>query len=106
MTKPKTNKLIEEIVSLVNKWQTKSDYPYPPIRPLAKEISNLITQAQQETLEWCEKQIGECYKQGITTVQFKDGTSLIFTCQESLYDVNSFIKHLKQTIKQRKEGGK
>lgn len=53
--KPKTNKLIEEIVSLVNKWQTKSDYPYPPIRPLAKEITNLITQTQQETLEEIEK---------------------------------------------------
>ena len=72
---------------------------------LTEDILDLITQTQQETLEWCLKEIGEEYEQGTTVVQFKDGTSLLFTNQESLYDINTFIKYLKLTIK-KKMGGK
>ena len=101
MNKTKTNKWVEIMKSSVSDTVKFTNLFYRV--KSVQDLKDLLTQTQQETLEWCEKQIGECYKQGITTVQFKDGTSLLFTCQESLYDVNSFIKHLKQTIKQRKE---
>ena len=102
--KPKTNKWVEEIMQLgfdvamggdafkseeFNRLQQEKNYD-KVVKDYSKKIDNLITQTQQETLEWCLKEI-----------ELKIGLVDTYTLVEIVA-----LRQLHKTIKQRKENNK
>ena len=96
--KPKTNKwekfLDKKVMSFggigFNFW----------VKVKEKDVLGLITQTQQETLDWCEKEVEKLRKS-----ELDEATNVCIMCQGGYGGhYNEAVDDVCQTIKQRKEG--
>jgi len=106
--KPKTNKWVENKIKKILEKHTVGAYEKDDeikvirVWDALDELSNFITQTQQETLDWCEKEIKKLrVEEEEIDLTRADDQSYI----EGL-EFNEALKKVSQTIKQRKEEGK
>jgi len=101
--KPKTNKWVERLEGKLLDLSYKHDNE---ITMAIDDIVHLITQTQQETLEWCLKEVvGKDDRPEMQCSYPELGKlSIDMAMFKTAIERNQFRKQMRQTIKQRKEG--
>jgi len=105
--KTKTNKWVEELDKNFGEYDTILGKCTVPAK-LRDFFQDKITQTQQETLEWCEREIKKLKEKdkgwtgfGVLAVHMGNYEQIQASKD---YGYNSAIEDLTKTIKQRKEG--